>query len=70
MGPTMVLPAPDGPHVGPMNLAIREGLDVDQSSPRNQLQISAPVSNFVWSIMLHVCDILSDMVIIFDVTFM
>ena len=24
MGPTWVLPAPDGPHVGPMNLAIRE----------------------------------------------
>ena len=23
MGPTLVLPAPDGPHVGPMNLAIR-----------------------------------------------
>ena len=23
MGPTGVLPAPDGPHVGPMNLAIR-----------------------------------------------
>ena len=24
MGPTWVLPAPDGPHVGPINLAIRE----------------------------------------------
>ena len=24
MGPTWVLPAPDGPHVGPMNLAIRD----------------------------------------------
>ena len=24
MGHTWVLPAPDGPHVGPMNLAIRE----------------------------------------------
>ena len=23
MGPTWVLPAPDGPYVGPMNLAIR-----------------------------------------------
>ena len=23
MGPTWVLPAPDGPHVGPINLAIR-----------------------------------------------
>ena len=27
MGPTWVLSAPDGPHVGPMNLAIREGMD-------------------------------------------
>ena len=26
MGPTWVLPAPDGPHVGPMNLAISEML--------------------------------------------
>ena len=24
MGPTLVLSAPDGPHVGPMNLAIRD----------------------------------------------
>ena len=24
MGPTWVLSAPDGPHVGPMNFAIRE----------------------------------------------
>ena len=27
MGPTWVLSAPDGPHVGPMNLAIRDGLN-------------------------------------------
>ena len=26
MGPTWVLSAPDGPHVGPMNLAIRDGI--------------------------------------------
>ena len=26
MGPTWVLPAPGGPHVGPMNFAIREML--------------------------------------------
>ena len=26
MGPTWVLSAPDGPHVGPMNIAIRLGL--------------------------------------------
>ena len=25
MGPTWVLSAPDGPHVGPMNFAIRDG---------------------------------------------
>ena len=28
MGPTWVLSAPDGPHVGPMNLAIRDGLQI------------------------------------------
>ena len=28
MGPTWVLSAPDGPHVGPMNLTIREHFDV------------------------------------------
>ena len=27
MGPTWVLSAPDGPHVGPMNLAIRDGTE-------------------------------------------
>ena len=27
MGPTWVLSAPDGPHVGPMNPAIWEGMD-------------------------------------------
>ena len=26
VGPTWVLPSPDGPHVGPMNIAIRVGL--------------------------------------------
>ena len=26
MGPTWVLSAPDGPHIGPMNLGIREGM--------------------------------------------
>ena len=28
MGPTWVLSSPVGPHVGPMNLAIRESFDV------------------------------------------
>ena len=32
MGPTWVLSAPDGPHVGLMNLAIREGLDGSECS--------------------------------------
>ena len=27
MGPTWVLSAPDGPHDGPMNLAIRDSLE-------------------------------------------
>ena len=27
MGPTWVLPAPDGPHVGPMNIVIRDSMD-------------------------------------------
>ena len=34
MGPTWVLAAPDGPHVGLMNLAIREGILVLQSVVR------------------------------------
>ena len=32
MGPTWVLSAPDGPHVGPMNLAFRDYSDVAQAS--------------------------------------
>ena len=31
MGPTWVLSAPDGPHVGPMNLAIREDISMSKS---------------------------------------
>ena len=34
MGPNWVLSAPDGPHVGPMNLAIREGIEI-QSQTNN-----------------------------------
>ena len=30
MGPTWVLSAPDGPHVGPMHLTIRGGMDILQ----------------------------------------
>ena len=32
MGPTWVLSAPDGPHIGPMNLAIRECMNGSHSS--------------------------------------
>ena len=32
MGPTLVLSASDGPHVGPMNLPIREGIRQYDSS--------------------------------------
>ena len=38
MGPTWVLSAPDGPHVGPMNLAIRGCMNY---RPRNMLMVSA-----------------------------
>ena len=32
MGPTWLLLAPDGPHVGPMNLAIRAGNKLEPTS--------------------------------------
>ena len=35
MGLTWVLSAPDGPHVGPMNLAIRDGDEHSVSSEAN-----------------------------------
>ena len=38
MGPTWVLSAPDGPHVGPMNLAIRERTDKDLSNKPRRVQ--------------------------------
>ena len=48
MGPTLVLSAPDGPHVGPMNLAIwphfyqtRSAWSMDQGSNKNH----SPVNN-------------------------
>ena len=40
MGPTWVLLAPDGPHVGPMNLAIRED---KQTGPINSAVMAIPV---------------------------
>ena len=59
MGPTWVLSAPDGPHVGPMNLAIRVssiGSDYDSSPFRSQaifLNISinnTPTNRLQWKI--------------------
>ena len=35
MGPTRVLSAPDGPHIGPMNLAIRELVETKHNSGSN-----------------------------------
>ena len=36
MGPTWVLSAPDGPHVGPMNLAIRDILSLSKAYSAKQ----------------------------------
>ena len=44
MGPTWVLSAPDGPHVGPMNLAIR--------APANHLQYSEDMATVQWIVFL------------------
>ena len=41
MGPTWVLSAPDGPHVGPMNLAVREE-NRDHWNKRNVKQCFLP----------------------------
>ena len=38
MGPTWVLSAPDGPHVGPMNLAVRD-----------LISIGIPIIKIIWS---------------------
>ena len=52
MGPTWVLSAPDGPHVSPMNLAIREhSVHWDAS---NELIILAVVSTH-WGRVMHIC---------------
>ena len=40
MGPTWVLSAPDGPHVGPMNLAIRE---YTYNQAAGQINAASPV---------------------------
>ena len=43
MGPTWVLSAPDGRHVGPMNFAIRDGL----TGIRTVLEVPAWMSKYI-----------------------
>ena len=49
MGPTWVLSAPDGPHVGPMNLAIRDGAQQNNDNRpmpmMHQISHNAPLCN-------------------------
>ena len=53
-GPTWVLSAPDGPHVGPMNLAIRELFWAHSDGPLSTLKITtrllSPHLWFLWTI--------------------
>ena len=48
MGPTWVLSAPDGPHVAPMNLAIRDHIIVGYPSAKNQHW--QPSHGVMWSL--------------------
>ena len=49
MGPTWVLSAPDGPHVGPMNLAFREMFHLILAQPqREALQHLGCIMVFLW----------------------
>ena len=56
MGPTWVLLAPDGPHVGPMNLAIREYLAPMDGRWRSFFEYVVFFLIQVWSI-FHLCHI-------------
>ena len=47
MGPTWVLSAPDGPHVGPMNLAIRESKQCLKQFTNNSSNLSYYITK-VW----------------------
>ena len=49
MGPIWVLSAPDEPHVGPMNLAIRDGLALIR------LWIIHWIHCLMWDIITHPC---------------
>ena len=54
MGPTWVLSAPDGPHVGPMNLAIRVGKGSDMLHKENAVMILTSAKMAVKSHLLSV----------------
>ena len=47
MGPNWVLSAPDGPHVGPMNLAIRESRHHDDSRVSGDTGFKKEMPHFV-----------------------
>ena len=44
MGPTWILPAPDGPHVDPMNLAIRGGMELSENAVSPVAKVSCTMS--------------------------
>ena len=56
MGPTWVLSAPDGPHVGPMNLAIRD--DIEYSDEQKN---KAHQSNFELTIDIQYLTLLCEL---------
>ena len=54
MWPTWVLSAPDGPHVGPMNLAIRDCIKTMR--PMNPLLWAATMPLWFWKLLAQKCD--------------
>ena len=56
MGPTWVLLAPDGTHVGPMNLAIRECLFFSSKSEWCSTSLSLCVYETLWNTKLWPCN--------------
>ena len=60
MGPTWVLSAPDGPHAGPMNLAIRvliQWLDKEATSPE-RLGMTPIVFELIFFKYLNICPLM------------
>ena len=47
MGPTWVLSAPDGPHVGPMNLAIRDSRVIATVDQKPYLELMKDIPYFI-----------------------